>query len=85
MPEVISCERCSASVHRDDWPAHKCLQPKPKLPVSGWLVRLDAGRLRILTLGPTLLLGVTFVDADFSVTEVIAALEYLKVQLREHE
>ena len=81
--EALVCPKCETSFHCDDFPAHQrdCRGTKPKLPVSGWLVRLDAGRLRILTLGPTLLLGVTFVDADFSVTELVAALRYLEGEI----
>jgi hypothetical protein len=85
MPELISCEVCKVDIHRDDWPAHhgscRPLLATPRLPVSAFLLRVEKGRVHISSLGPTLMLGVTFVEADFSLSELQAWMEYIRLQV----
>lgn len=90
MPEVIACDSCRAQVHRDDWPAHQCapLAAKPVLPVAGWLLRIENGRLHIITLGTlpllrsVIVMATVLVEADFAVEDKETLVKYL---LREIE
>jgi len=92
-PEVIACDSCKASIHRDDWPSHQCapLTAKPVLPVAGWLLRIEHGRLRILTLGALPLLGsvlvaaTVLVEADFAREDEAGLVRYLLRELEGRE
>lgn len=88
MPETLSCGQCGIYVHRDDWPAHKCLGPKPKLATAGFLVRLEGDRIRVSTLGAgpfgvVWLAAQILVDADFAANDEAGVVRYLLAQLGE--